>query len=196
MKILIKNQKLDRALPLMLTPCWTEAENVQASVRLSWQENRLFVAFSVCEPQLRRMVQEHNQRVWEDSCVEVFLKREDSDEYINVECSASGSLLIAKGSQRSGRKPFDHSVVESVPVKITILENNNKQSRWKAELELDLIMLTILKEEESLPEISLFGNCYCCGDLLDEPHYLCASEIGTLKPDFHTPEYFVPLEFA
>lgn len=190
------NQNLDRALPLLLSPCWSEAENVQASVRLSWQDNSLFVAFSVCEPQLRRMVQEHNTRVWEDSCVEVFLKREDSDEYVNVECSASGRLLIAKGVQRADRIHFDSSLVESVPVKITILENNNKQSKWKAELKLDMRMLTLLKDTETLSELSLLGNFYCCGDMLDEPHYLCASEIGTLKPDFHTPQYFVPLEFA
>ena len=179
----------------MLRSCWTEVEGVEASVRLSYRGANLSLSFMVREPQLRRMVTEHNSRVWEDSCVEVFLKRADREQYVNVECSASSKMLVAKGSKRSDRTFFPLSMIESIPLRITILENNNRQSRWKAELELDLHKLGLLEDGQSPIDVPIMGNVYCCGDLHDQPHFLCAAQIDTLDPDFHTPQFFVPFHF-
>jgi hypothetical protein len=64
---------------------------------MMWENQTLRLRYQVREPQLRRMVTEHNGRVWEDSCVEVFLQRDGRAEYVNVECSASTSILVAGG---------------------------------------------------------------------------------------------------
>ena len=76
------------------------------------------------------------------------------------------------------------------------MENSNTQSRWTLEISLPLLALGLVEEGEDLRNVQLRGNFYCCGDKLAVPHFLAASEIGTLKPDFHCPSYFVPLTFA
>ena len=195
MNIQVTNQAIERALPISLIHCWTEVEGVEASVRLSYKDTTLYLSYMVQEPQLRRMVTEHNGRVWEDSCVEVFLKRADKDEYINIECSASSKLLIAQGPERAGRIKLPVSLIETIPVRISILENNNYRSRWKAELQLDLQTLGLVEKHESLADVALCGNLYWCGDLHEQKHYLAAAQIGTLEPDFHTPQFFVPFHF-
>jgi hypothetical protein len=192
--ITVHKVPLDKSLPVVLHQCWGDSDDVEASLRLSWEGSFLHLRFLVREPQLRRMVTEHNGRVWEDSCVEAFLARQDSEEYINVECSASTSILLGKGQSRHDRQLFPVSVIENIPYTVEILENNTKQSRWKAELSLDLVQLGVLKEGETLEDVPLKGNFTCCGDKLAKPHYLCAQEIGTLKPDFHTPAYFTPIK--
>lgn len=191
--ITVHKVPLDNSLPVVLHQCWGNSDEVEANVHLSWEGSTLHLRFLVREPQLRRMVREHNGQVWEDSCVEAFLARQDSDEYINVECSASTSLLVGRGTSRHDRQLLPVPLIASIPCSVEILENNTKQSRWKAELSLDLVQLGVLKEGETLEEVPLKGNFYCCGDKLAKPHYLCAQEIGTLKPDFHTPAFFAPI---
>ena len=191
--ITVHKVPLDKSLSVVLKQCWGESDDVEASLKLSWEGSVLHLRFQVREPQLRRMVSEHNGRVWEDSCVEAFLARKGSDEYINVECSASTKILVGRGQSRHTRTLLPVSVIETIPYRVEIMENNTKQSRWKAELSLDLVSLGVLEAGEALDTVSLVGNFYCCGDKLAKPHYLCAHEIGTLKPDFHTPAFFTPI---
>lgn len=186
---------VDSALPIALLPLWGEYEGVEASVRLRWEEQSLHVRFMVCEPELRRMTTAHNQAVWEDSCVEVFLQREGSDEYVNVECSASTKILVARGPGRHGRVHVPPAFIDTIPCTVNILENSNAQSRWRADLSLDLVALGLVGEGERMEDVSLRGNFYKCGDKHAVVHYLAAGEIMTSGPDFHRPEYFIPLSF-
>ena len=104
--IRIGQQAMERVLPIALIPLWGEYEGVEASVRLRWEESKLVLRFMVAAPELRRMTQQHNEAVWEDSCVEAFLQREGSDEYVNVECSASTRMLVAPASMAFSRSSF------------------------------------------------------------------------------------------
>ncbi len=192
----IGQKNMDAILPILLIPLWGEGGGAEASVRLRWEGNTLFVRFMVSEPQLRRMTSEHNQAVWEDSCVEVFLQREGADEYVNVECSASTKMLVARGTSRCNRQHYPVEFIQTIPLTITILENSNARSRWRADLELDLVALGLMKGDEWMEDVRLRGNFYKCGDKLDEPHYLAAAEIMTSAPDFHRSEYFIPMSFT
>ena len=187
---------MDTALPIPLLPQWGEWEGIEASVRLRREGQRLHVRFMVRERELRRMVTAHNDAVWKDSCVEAFLQREGRDEYVTVECSASGRMLVARGPGRADRTFFSPSYIDTIPLGVTILENSNLQSRWRADLVLDLVGLGLSEEGERMEDVRLRGNFYKCGDELAVPHYLAAGEIMTSAPDFHRPEYFIPLTFV
>lgn len=187
---------MDVVPPIALTHLWGEYEGVEASLRLRWEEEKLFIRFTVREPQLRRMTRAHNEAVWEDSCVEAFLQREGEEEYVNVECSASTRMLVARGSSRHDRRYYPVEFIDAIPLSVTILEHTNARSRWRADLELDLVALSLMKSGERMEDVKLRGNFYKCGDKLDEPHYLAAGEIMTAAPDFHRSEYFIPLIFT
>jgi hypothetical protein len=194
--ITIYSRPLEQTLPVSLIPLWGEYEGVQASVRMMWENKMLRLRYQVREPQLRRMVTEHNGRVWEDSCVEVFLQREGRAEYVNVECSASTSILVGRGEGRANRTLFPLEFINAIEHSVEILENSNKQSRWTLDVRLPLVSLGLVEEGEDIKAVQLKGNFYCCGDKLAKPHFLAASEIGTLKPDFHAPSFFCPIRFA
>lgn len=194
--ITIYNRPLEQTLPISLIPLWGEYEGVEAAVRMQWQDQSLKLRYQVREPQMRRMVTLHNGRVWEDSCVEAFLQREGRAEYVNIECSASTSILAGKGEGRANRTLLSVDFLQTIEHSVQIMENSNTQSRWTLEISLPLLALGLVEEGEDLRNVQLRGNFYCCGDKLAVPHFLAASEIGTLKPDFHCPSYFVPLTFA
>ncbi len=195
MVIRVTEGDIERALPLPLHACWGGSEDVEASVRLSHEGRFLYLRFSIQEPQLRRMCTEHNQRIHTDSCMEIFLQREGESEYVNFEFSASTKALVGRGKGRDGRMFYSPEVIDQIPIKLTLLENNNHQSRYRLDVALDLVLFGLMKEEEATSFIKLKGNIYKCGDELKEPHYLCYAPVGTLKPDFHTPSYFVPFKF-
>lgn len=194
--ITIYNRPFDQTLPISLIPLWGDYEGVEAVLRMRWEDQSLKLRYQVQEPQMRRMVTEHNGRVWEDSCVEAFLQREGQAEYVNIECSASASILVGKGEGRANRSLFPVDFIQTIEHSITILENSNKRSRWNLDVTLPLYDLGLVRKDEDVKNVQLRGNFYCCGDKLATPHFLAASEIGTLKPDFHCPSYFVPLRFA
>ena len=103
-------------------------ENVSASAVVFHTGTVLHVNFSVSESELRRMVNEPNGMVWTDSCVEIFIKAEDSDEYTNIECSASGAFLACHGPGRKDRIRYSAEERSAVSTDVAILENNNKRS--------------------------------------------------------------------
>jgi len=195
MVIRVTEGDIERSLPLPLHACWGGPDDVEASVRLRHEGRFLHLRFSIQEPQLRRMCTGHNQKVYTDSCMEIFLQREGESEYVNFEFSASTKALVGRGNERAGRTLYPAFVIEEIPITLTLLENNNIQSRYRLDVSLDLVLFGLMKEGETFSSLKLKGNIYKCGDELKVPHYLCYAPIGTLKADFHTPSYFVPFVF-
>ncbi|MCH3908202.1 MAG: hypothetical protein LKE39_08040 [Sphaerochaeta sp.] len=196
MNVLIHDASNQGATRLALHPQWVEADGVATLVNVSYQGTNLLVSFHVKEPQLRRMCTHHNDAVWTDSCVEVFLKRPDQAEYVNFEFSAAGFCHVARGTGRSGRQSYPDAGLASVPLQVRILENTLTQSRWDLSVTLDLSRFGLVEEGGSLKGKILFGNFYKCGDGLEKPHYLSYAPIDTDQPDFHRPEAFVPFQFV
>ena len=144
-------------LPIALVPLWGEYPNVEGSLRLGIRDTTLLLLFKMRSPQLLRMVDRHNGPVYRDSCVEAFLKHAEREEYLNFEFSASGKILAAKGRSREQRTFFDPDLIDTIPRKIEILENTNRQSRYVLSVELDLKAFGLVEEGE---EVKL-GELHC-----------------------------------
>ena len=161
----------------------SDRNDVSVSAALSHRGPVLDVVFSVQEKELRRMVWEDGGPVWMDSCVEIFIMGREG-EYSNFEISASGAMLACHGTSRSGRVPYSDEVINSVKRRVEILENNNKQSRYRVSVSLDLSILGLADAG------SVRFNLYKCGDGLKRPHYLSLFPIDLERPDFHCPSFF------
>jgi hypothetical protein len=193
MVVRVVKSEVSCGVPLLLNPSWDEAEGIQVSLRLNHDKKFLHVHFSVVEKQLRRMCTNHNEPVFTDSCVEVFLQKKGESGYVNFEFSASGKALVGYGTGRQGRTLFPVSVIEQIPITVTLLENTLQKSFWKLDASLDLSLFGLADQGQDLGSLELQGNFYKCGDGLKQPHYLSYGPIGTLKPDFHTPSFFIPI---
>ena len=164
----------------------SSADDVTVGAALDADGGVLHVRFSVSERELRRMVWEPNGKVWTDSCVEVFVKNTDSDEYSNFEFSATGAFLAAHGAGRRDRVRYSNQEREAVAVEVRILQNDNRRSRWVLDASIDLVRIGIIP---SAPHEIAF-NLYKCGDGLQRPHFLSLFDIPLESPDFHRPEFF------
>ncbi|MGH0052886.1 MAG: carbohydrate-binding family 9-like protein [Sphaerochaetaceae bacterium] len=185
---LIIGNNLDKGIPVALLPCWGTYENTEGALRLAREGDILSLRYMMRSPYLRRMVQEHNQEVSEDSCVGLLLQSKGSEAYVHLQCSASKAL---RGwSIRGGeRRILPVSLLETFSVAVTIVENSNVQSRWNLELSLDLKSLGLSLDRPIL------GNFYSCTEKTGQQYYLVANEIGTLAPNWEVPSSFLPLQF-
>ena len=157
------------------------------SVELGHTDLSMLLRFSVSERNARAVSLESNGPVWEDSCVEFFVKTPGSDCYFNFETNCIGTALAAR---RRSREEFTHFTEEqlkrivrrsSLPHEVTDLLD----ARWTLELEIPFDLLGL----DSCPE-RLEANFYKCGDKTAVPHFVSWSPVFAPKPDFHRPEYF------
>ena len=160
----------------------------QVVLYLAHDEEKLLVCFEVQEKNARAVTLEPNGPVWEDSCVEVFLRVPGEPHYFNFETNCIGTGLAAK---RLSRRACTHFTAEelsrivrrsSLPREATDLKGD---CRWSLEVEIPFSTLDC----KACPE-ALEANFYKCGDKTEIPHFVSWSPIETAAPDFHRPEFF------
>ena len=129
--------------------------------------------------------------VSQDSCVEVFLKPENSEEYWNFEFNCIGTANASHRVRRS--EPTRLSAAELS----SIVRHPSCGTRPFCELEglftwnlLVGIPLSLMGVEAQKGSARLKGNFYKCASACSMPHYMSWNPIDTPKPDFHRPEFF------
>ena len=179
------------ALSLDVACCnWPEEYPYCPAVKayMAFSKSSLAVLFEVTESHTAAVEMADNGRVWEDSCVELFIANPAGEGYFNFEMNAIKSLLAAKRLSRNDADHFSDNSLQQIVrhgsfdhAPIDIREQN---SWWAGEV----IPFTLLGLQ-SMPQ-RLCVNIYKCGDKLLKPHYLSWSPITLDKPNFHCPEFF------
>lgn len=171
--------------------CWPEAFPYRPEVRfaIAHDGRALLIRFEVAEDNVRAVTTENNGPVWEDSCVEFFVKEPDSPYYFNFETNCIGTGLAAKRLSRDAFTHFDaeqmarvgrRSSLPFAPVDI------RERTEWTLELEIPFALIT---DQGGVPE-RLLANFYKCGDKTAVPHFLSWNPVEVPSPDFHRPEFF------
>lgn len=158
--------------------------------RIAHTGNAIIINYKVRELSVRAVEGTDNGSVWEDSCVEFFLRQKGSPEYFNIECNCIGTLLVASGPDRNHRTHLPADMLCSVKRYSTLGNNTFEEKSAPSEWEMSLIIPTDILGIESLRGLEMEGNFYKCGDLLDTPHFLSWNHIDSPVPDFHRPEFF------
>ena len=164
----------------------------EVSVRLAYSEKALVLLYKVSEEHVLGKVLENNGPVWEDSCVETFIKDPVNEGYYNIEVNCIATKLAAHRLSRTEFEHFDEQKIaeikcySSLEHKETELENQE----WSL---LEIIPFSSIGLEKA-PEY-LEVNFYKCGDNCSRAHYLSWSPIGLPKPNFHCPEFFGKIRF-
>ena len=165
--------------------------------RVAHTGEAILINYKVKEASVRAVAQADQGRVWEDSCCEFFVRAEDEDEYYNFECNCAGTLLV-----NFGKKGDRHHAPESVLANVKRwsslgrepFEERIGECSW--ELSLVIPVSSLFNHNiKDLSGITLRGNFYKCGDLLQTPHFLSWSPIDLPQPCFHCPEFFGKLFF-
>ncbi len=162
-----------------------------ASFNIARSDKHLYVLFFSQSNSLRAIHAEDGSPVYEDSCVEFFVKRPSDEHYINFEFNCIGTCDASFRISREDKVDLTPEQLESI-VRYSSLprETFNKKAGTFPWSLLVMIPLSILGlDTDNKPE-KLLGNFYKCGDATEMPHYLSWNPIQTERPDFHRPEFF------
>lgn len=176
---------------------WQESfpKFLPVKVRVAHDGDWLYLHYTVTGEQIRAANTQDFGSVWEDSCVEFFMQREDEKGYRNFECNVLGVLLARQhesreqGVSQTGKMPdiFRHGTV------IHRYEGDTQVSDWTMYLEIPKQAMGFA-DHETLAGQRIRVNFYKCGDKTPEPHFLSWNPIDTPEPDFHLPRFFGLLE--
>ena len=160
---------------------------------IAHSDKAIAIMFKVTEDHVKAVAMEDNGPVWEDSCVEFFIRTADGKHYINFEMNCAGTLLAARRTSRHDPTHFGPEQFEQVR-RINSLphEEINSIGEGQSWWAIEVIPFSLLGYEQT-PAI-LHANLYKCGDKCDQPHFLSWSPISTPTPNFHCPEFFGQIE--
>lgn len=178
---------------------WSEFDyKPEVRFSIAYSSRELFIKFYVTEDYVRAVHGESNQGVYQDSCVEFFVKPISEGPYLNFEFNAIGTCLMQKGLDRDSRKFIEPEHIATIRRSSSLGHKTFEEKTGKQSWNLVLAIPFILIFGEMEPELSgkiIRANFYKCGDKLTKPHYLSWNPIGTEHPDFHRPEFFGVMEF-
>lgn len=166
---------------------WNEFPHlVNVKAYAGFNDQYLCLYYQVKNDLLRVDCHEDQDPVWQDSCVEFFLKQ--GDIYRNFEFNSIGVCLSAYGPDRNSRKSLEKDslirILRFPSLNKNSLPLNGMSSDWSLTVAIPLDLLGLVAGSQ------FKANFYKCGDETLVPHYISWSPIGTSSPDFHQPDYF------
>ena len=173
------------------TVCWPAEYPYKPAVRfaIAHDGRALLIRFDVEEDNPRAVTTENNGPVWEDSCVEFFVKEPDSPYYFNFETNCIGVGLAAKRRSRSDFAHFDAALMAQVVRRASLPAQPvdiRARTVWSLELEIPFALIC---EGPGVPQ-RLLANFYKCGDKTAVTHFLSWNPVEVPAPDFHRPDFF------
>ena len=159
----------------------------EVKINMAYSDKALAILFRVAEEHALGNTLENNGPVWEDSCVETFIKDPVGEGYYNIEVNCIGTKLAAHRLSRTDFELFDESLLSEIRCRASLPHQKTdiQNQEWTL---LKVIPFSVLGLDKA-PQ-SLNVNFYKCGDNCRQPHYLSWSPIALEKPNFHCPEFF------
>ena len=166
-------------------------ENLEVSCDFNASPEEISAVFHITEPSVKAVCSGINQRVWEDSCAELFLSFGNGF-YYNFEISCIGCILAEYGKERFYRKLLEPETIENIKVSSTLggIPFGIKNEKTTYELSVKIPKKVFVFDGCKIDTISLIGNIYKCADKSLTPHHMYLFDIISEKPDFHRPEFF------
>jgi hypothetical protein len=166
---------------------------------IAYTRHELLLKYYVTEQWFKAEMTGTNQEVYEDSCVEFFVSPPGDGIYYNLEFNAIGTCLMGSGAGRENRKRADPEIISRIrrngsAGKKSVSEKIGEFS-WTITMAIPFNVF-IHHNISGLKGKTFRANFYKCGDKLSVPHYVTWNPVGTVKPDYHRPEYFGLLKFV
>ena len=173
---------------------WVPAGGVRMEQRLCYNANALCVYQRAWETDIRAEYSAPLSPVHEDSCMEFFFSPVPEDgRYFNIELNLNGAIFLGFGHGRADSIrliPEDHK-------KLFNIRTNKTADGWEIFYEIPLEFLHVFYPDYDFKSGRVIrANCFKCGDLTVQPHYMMWNETTSETPDFHRPQDFGRMIFA
>lgn len=175
----------------------------RAAVKIAYDDLAIYLMFRVADRYVRAVAKEHQDNVWEDSCVEFFFTpgSDLSRGYFNLEMNCGGTMLFhfqpGGGKERIVIPKIDCSKIRVAHSLARIVDPEIKEPvTWTVSYQIPIVMLKrYCQVTLPAPQVEWRANFYKCGDKTSHPHWLTWAPVDFSRPNFHLPQFFGKLEF-
>ena len=180
------------ALPID-TLLWCPEVPITAQAQICYDETALYVRLSAQEPNIRAEERGPLGVPCVDSCLEFFFCPIAGDaRYLRIECKPNGCLYL--GVCNTGRR-----IIRLLPDEVKAIEPTVEMTEggWSVTYAVpaDYVRL-FFPAFELKPGATIRANCYMCGDLTVQEHYMSWNPVEVVDPDFHVPAFFGKMTLA
>lgn len=179
-------------IPALKIDCllWTPEIPISAEAKLCYDEEAIYVHLSAREPNIRAENTGVLDFPYEDSCLEFFISPvHDDPRYMNIEINPNGCMFLGLG----GPSGFTRLLPIAPAITPNICRTDNG---WNLTYALPCSLIRhFFPDFMPVSGGCIRANCYKCGDLTVQPHYLAWNPIPLPSPNFHCPEYFGRMQF-
>lgn len=180
---------------------WPDAYPYKPEVKFRvWHDGaNFFIDYEVKEQGTRALQGVLGGPVYEDSCVECFIQPNPGTDprYYNFEFNPIGMMAMACRTGRNDPEDAPQAVLESVEIKASAgCETFDEKpiDKWTLAIRIPASALfNSAVSDFSGREMKM--NLFKCGDGLKVPHFVTWAPISTPGPDYHRPEFFIPVTF-
>lgn len=159
-------------------------------------ETELYIRFFVKGNSLKALYTEDNSPVYQDSCVEFFMKRVNDDFYMNFEFNCIGTCDAARRLSKEQKSSLSEDEYSRIRRYSTIRTSGFEEQRgvysWELTVTIPFSLMGL--DPDNLPE-KILANFYKCADNTSYPHFVSWSPIELPEPNFHCPEFFGEIYF-
>jgi len=162
---------------------------------MAYGTDSIFLKYYVNEKFIRAAHGKANDAVYQDACVEFFIRFGDEKPYYNFEFNCIGTMLIGYGETKTERLLLSDQLISQIKYQAVI--NNDQPGEdvhWELTVAIPFTAFCFHKLN-SLEGKKCRANFYKCGDNLPTPHFISWSNIKWPEPNFHLPEFFGTLQF-
>lgn len=154
-------------------------------------ETNLYIRFFIKGNSLKASFEADDSPVFNDSCVEFFMQKENDPEYMNFEFNCIGACDASRRLSRESKRSISQGEYRSIKRHSSLEKKTfaEKKGLFTWELVVSIPFTVMGLDPANLPE-KIFGNFYKCADDTEFPHYVSWNAIKTEMPDFHRPEFF------
>lgn len=134
---------------------------------------------------------ERDDRIWCDSCLELFLAPvADDPRYINFEVNPNGAYLSQFGEKREGRT-FVKALTTEAPVITPFTLDEADETAWGYQIFIPESLISALYTiPYTVTAGTVRGNFYKCADESVAPHYGAYFPVDSAALGFHNPACF------
>ncbi|WP_106828041.1 carbohydrate-binding family 9-like protein [Parabacteroides pacaensis] len=156
------------------------------SVNIARGEKDLYMHFFVRGNSLKAICKEDNSRVYEDSCVSFFMKKTNTDLYMNFDFNCCGVCNAARRLSERAKESLTPREYASIrrysTIKSKVFSEQRGVYTWELIVAIPWVLMGL--NPENLPDV-FEGNFYKRADLTISPHYLSWSPVKNTALNFH-----------
>lgn len=173
------------------TLLWSPEVPISAQAQICYDDTALYVRLQAVEPHIRAEGTGPLDAPCEDSCLEFFFcPIPGDDRYFNIEFNPNLCMYLGMGYN------FETSI-RLVPDSCPFSPKADRtENGWVLEYNIPhRFVKQFFPEYAPFSGNSIRANCYKCGDLTVQEHYLSWNPIDLPKPAFHCPQFFGTMYF-